>query len=177
MISNRPANLRCLRIAAVLAVAIGVRAGAQSPSDSLCIFSGPERSTIAWESAARSSSGGSVIGHVVLLHNLQPVPSARVTLEPGAFLTMTDRAGRFQLGGAPNGRYLIRVRALGRERLRTQLPLAPMVSSYWQPSPNPRATLGSRVPLAQPRRGGHLARAETANGCYLMCARVARTLG
>lgn len=114
MISNRPANLRCLRIAAVLAVAIGVRAGAQSPSDSLCIFSGPERSTIAWESAARSSSGGSVIGHVVLLHNLQPVPSARVTLEPGAFLTMTDRAGRFQLGGAPNGRYLIRVRALGR---------------------------------------------------------------
>src|SRR5689334_20680458 len=86
---------------------------AQSPSDSLCIFSGRERSTLAWESAARSGSGGGVFGRVVVLRDSHPVTSGVITLEPGLHRASLDSAGRFEIKGAPNGRYLLRIRSLG----------------------------------------------------------------
>ena len=96
-----------------LIVAIASRLVAQAPSDSLCIFSGPERSTLAWESAAHTYSGG-VAGQIILLRDRRPVPFASVTLEPGAWRAVSDSAGHFQLTGPPNGRYLLRIRAIGR---------------------------------------------------------------
>jgi len=58
-------------------------------------------------------SSGGLIGHILRLRDLQPIQRAYVTLEPGGFGASSDTVGRFQFTGAPNGRYLLRVRAIG----------------------------------------------------------------
>ena len=107
------ANMRPLFGVAALAVFTSLRAAAQTPSDSLCIFSGPQRSTLAWESAARSFAGGGVFGHILRLRDRSPITTAFITLEPGAFQAYADNAGSFEIHGAPNGRYLLRIQATG----------------------------------------------------------------
>jgi len=87
-------------------------AHAQTPSDSLCIFSGPQRSTLAWESAARPYAGG-ISGHILRLRDRSPIATAFITLEPGGFHAYADNAGSFEIRAAPNGRYLLRIQATG----------------------------------------------------------------
>ena len=115
--------MRILSTAAALGVLVAFRAAAQSPSDSLCIFSGPERSALAWQSAARSFSGGGIVGRIVRLRDLQPIRSGLVNLEPGTARTLTDSAGHFEINRVPNGRYLLRVRALGFPQLTDSITL------------------------------------------------------
>lgn len=105
--------MRILGTAAALGVVVAFRAAAQSPSDSLCIFSGPERSALAWQSAARSFTGGGIEGHIVRLRDLQPIRYGSVNLEPGTVRTLSDSANHFAIKKVPSGRYLLRVRALG----------------------------------------------------------------
>jgi hypothetical protein len=103
-----------------LAVIVG-RASAQTPSTSLCIFCGPERSALAWQSA-RSVPAGDLGGHVVQ-PDLKPIRAANVRLEPGRFFATSDSLGRFELTGAPNGRYLLRIRAIGHRELADSITL------------------------------------------------------
>lgn len=91
---------------------VGPLAG-QTPAPSQCIFSGPDKAALAWQSAAAGASGGTLEGHIVRVRNLQPIQSAYVTLAPGDYHAMSDSAGAFHFVGVPNGRYLLRVRALG----------------------------------------------------------------
>jgi len=101
-------------IVAILAASASITApgAAQTPSRSLCIFSGPERSALVWQSAAGSFNTG-LSGHVLRLVDLQPVRSAGIRLQPGGRLVVTDSLGRFQFTDVPNGRYLLRVMAIG----------------------------------------------------------------
>jgi hypothetical protein len=95
--------MRILSIAAALGVVVAFRAAARSPSDTLCIFSGPERSALAWQSAARSFSGGGIEGHIVRLRDLQPIRSGFVNLEPRTARTFSDSAGHFAIKNVPSG--------------------------------------------------------------------------
>ena len=103
--------MRSLVGVVALAASTSLRASAQTPSDSLCIFSSPQRSTLAWESAARPAGG--IFGHILRLRDRTPITSAFITLEPGAFLGYADNAGAFEIHGVPNGRYLLRIQATG----------------------------------------------------------------
>jgi hypothetical protein len=109
----------------VLALCAGIaaQAEAQTPSPSLCIFSSRERSSLAWQTAMASFNGGSLVGRVLRLRNQQPIRSAAVTLEPGGLRTVSDSLGKFQFAGAPNGRYLLRVRALGNGEVKDSVTL------------------------------------------------------
>lgn len=95
-----------------VSAAIAGPGAAQTPSQSLCIFSGRERSALAWQSAARPSSGG-LFGRVLGVANLQPIRSAGIRLEPGGQLVLSDSLGLFQFTNIPNGQYLLRVMAIG----------------------------------------------------------------
>jgi hypothetical protein len=106
-----------------LTMAILSRGVAQTPNPDLCIFSGREQSSLAWESAARSFSGDGLTGHVVRLRDLKPVQSATITLDPGRHFVTSDSGGRFQFAGLPNGRYLLRVRAIGYAQLADSITL------------------------------------------------------
>src|SRR5262245_44937128 len=113
--------MRILAAVITLALIVG-RVSAQTPSTSLCIFSGAERSALAWQSAARSFAGGGLVGHI-LQPDLKPTQSAYVSLEPGRSFATSDSLGRFELTGVPNGRYLLRIRAMGHRELADSITL------------------------------------------------------
>ncbi len=111
-------------VVAILAVSAAIAAPgpAQTPSRSLCIFSGRERSALVWQSAAGSFNGG-LSGHVLRVADLQPIRSAGIRLEPGGRLVLSDSLGRFQFTDVPNGRYLLRVMAIGYPALNDSITL------------------------------------------------------
>ena len=131
-----------------------LRARPQTPSDSLCIFSGRERSSLAWESAARSWNGGGVFGRVLVLRDSRPVTYGLITLEPGSHRASLDSAGRFEIKGAPNGRYVLRIRALGFPTLADSITLGAdglvVLAVMAQPPGDIAITCPARS--AQPRR-------------------------
>jgi hypothetical protein len=67
---------------------------------------------LVWQSAAGSYNAG-LSGHVLRVADLEPIRSAGIRLEPGGHLVPSDSLGQFQFTDVPNGRYLLRVMAIG----------------------------------------------------------------
>ena len=142
-------------------VVIGGRASAQTPSTSLCIFSGPERSALAWQSAARSFAGGGLVGHI-LQPDLKPTQSANVSPESGRSVATSDSLGRFELRGIPNGRYRLRIRAISHRELADSITLGANGLVVLAVLASPPGDIGISCPPGRLTRppAGHLTNAE-----------------
>jgi hypothetical protein len=69
-------------------------------------------SRVAW---TPSDSARGIVGRVVATESGGAIPSAAVTLQPGRHEAVTAADGTFRLASVGAGRYLVRVRFLGRE--------------------------------------------------------------
>jgi hypothetical protein len=84
-----------------------------------CEFSGPPKSTLAWESGLAQGRGpatrvprNAIVGRVVAVRDGEPVVGARIRLDPGDHFTQTDSGGRFAFPPLPQGRYRVNVMSL-----------------------------------------------------------------
>ena len=80
------------------------------------------RSSIAW---GPSDSVAGVAGRVIATESGAPLTAAAVLLDPGGYRASTAEDGSFYLADVPPGRYLVRVRVLGRNEARDSVSRGP----------------------------------------------------
>ena len=104
--------MRTLITAVAVCITIANLAAAQTSADTSCVFPPMEPPTLLSKSAAGAIKNG-IFGHVLHVGGAKPIRDARIELEPGGKAVSSDSLGHFQFTGVPNGRYLIRVMAIG----------------------------------------------------------------
>ena len=84
---------------------------------SRCLFSGPPKSSLAWESGLAEGAGplarDELLVRVVSVHTGKPIANARVLWNPGARWALTDSTGAVSIRALKQGHYELRVVALG----------------------------------------------------------------
>jgi hypothetical protein len=78
-----------------------------------CMFSGPPKSALAWQSGPGSFN---VRGRAVSVRDGRPIPGALVRLSPGPHYARADTAGFFELRSLRGGRYYVEVVVMGHIR-------------------------------------------------------------
>jgi hypothetical protein len=82
-----------------------------------CVFSSPPKSAIAWQSGLAGDYAAlgrdELAGRVVWVRGGLAVANARILVSPNTRYVLSDSAGRFSMRGLPQGRYLVRIGALG----------------------------------------------------------------
>lgn len=96
-------------------------AGLRGQADSSgCLFSGWPKPALAWESGMAQSNERTaslardeLFVRVVSVRTGEPIPKARILWNPGARWVLTDSTGTVQIRSLRQGRYELRVGALG----------------------------------------------------------------
>lgn len=115
--NTSPRSMAVCVAAATLAFSAALRAQTDSSG---CASSGPPKAALAWESGraegvgrAEPVSRDEIVVRVVSVRSGQPIPNARVLWNPGGRWVLTDSSGIAHIRSSRQGRYQLRVAALG----------------------------------------------------------------
>lgn len=101
----------------LLVATLAMKAHAQGISPKCSYSSAGSKSSLSWESGLANMraplASGEVAGRVLSVDDAKPIANAVISLTPGGRSVESDSAGRFDLLGVTQGRYLLQVVASG----------------------------------------------------------------